>query len=249
MPVTENAKLNEFYQDFEAALSQIKNKRYRNDFDEVEQDEYLSNLRNLMLVATSKDSDLIEANQPATEKLKLLPLVMEAFEKKVLHEKILENDVLEAVKLWLEPYADGTLPSINLRKSLLSILDKLPIETHHLRESGLGKVVFFYTKLPRERPEVKKIAHALVSKWSRPILGFSMDYRDLSSYSQLQGVRMKPSQKQLQEEESSTTRIPRKAYFDFVKQPESRVNAQEKISDEKYKRLSMHLQRLKSKKK
>jgi transcription factor SPN1 len=47
-----------------------------------------------------------------------------------------------------------------------------------LRESGVGRVMFFYTKCPRIEPKVKRVADQLVAKWSRPILRRSADYRE-----------------------------------------------------------------------
>jgi transcription factor SPN1 len=117
--------LNEFYEDFEVALEQIKTKRNSQCFDEVEQDEYVIVLRRLMLQAAQKDIDLNENKEPATEKLKLLPFVLETLERKNFHEKLLENYILEPIKIWLEPLADGSLPSINIRKSLLEALEKV----------------------------------------------------------------------------------------------------------------------------
>jgi transcription factor SPN1 len=57
-------------------------------------------------------------------------------------------------------------------------LIQLPIRTDNLRESGIGRVMFFYTKCPRIEPKVKRVADQLVAKWSRPILRRSADYRE-----------------------------------------------------------------------
>jgi transcription factor SPN1 len=52
------------------------------------------------------------------------------------------------------------------------------IDSSVLKESGLGRVVLFYTKCKRVTPEIQRIANGLVSKWSRPIIKRSASYRD-----------------------------------------------------------------------
>lgn len=42
-----------------------------------------------------------------------------------LHEQFLENQILEAVKLWLEPLPDGSLPSLDIQTEMLDILAKV----------------------------------------------------------------------------------------------------------------------------
>lgn len=42
-----------------------------------------------------------------------------------LHEQFLENQILEAVKLWLEPLPDGSLPSLDIQTEMLEILAKV----------------------------------------------------------------------------------------------------------------------------
>lgn len=52
------------------------------------------------------------------------------------------------------------------------------IDSAVLKESGLGRVVLFYTKCKRVTPDVGRIANDLVSTWSRPIIKRSASYRD-----------------------------------------------------------------------
>ena len=55
----------------------------------------------------------------------------------------------------------------------------MDIDTATLKESGLGRIVLFYTK-PNKRvtPAIKRAADALVAQWSRPIIKSSASYRD-----------------------------------------------------------------------
>lgn len=54
----------------------------------------------------------------------------------------------------------------------------MPIETDHLRESGIGKVIAFYTKCDRIEPKIRRMAEQLVLKWSRPIIKRTENYKD-----------------------------------------------------------------------
>lgn len=52
------------------------------------------------------------------------------------------------------------------------------IDSSALKESGLGRIVLFYTKCKRVERDVSKVAKELVESWSRPIVGRSKEYRD-----------------------------------------------------------------------
>lgn len=75
-----------------------------------------------------------------------------------------------SIRAWLEPMPNRTLPSPNIRKALLESLRNLPIETVHLRESGLGKIVNFFSQRPGELEDIRRLSNELIATWSRPIL-------------------------------------------------------------------------------
>jgi transcription factor SPN1 len=52
------------------------------------------------------------------------------------------------------------------------------IDSAVLKESGLGRIVLFYTKCKRVTPDIARVANELVSTWSRPIIKRSASYRD-----------------------------------------------------------------------
>lgn len=52
------------------------------------------------------------------------------------------------------------------------------IDTSALKESGLGRIVLFYTKCKTVERDVARVAKELVEGWSRPIVGRSKEYRD-----------------------------------------------------------------------
>lgn len=68
------------------------------------------------------------------------------------------------------------------------------IDTETLRESGLGRVVLFYTKCKRVIEPIQRIASQLVDTWTRPILKRSASYRDkvvpVASAQDMESVRV-----------------------------------------------------------
>ncbi len=141
------------------------------------QDEAISQLKNMMKEAAYMDIDCVNNKKPATNKLKLLPQVRDTLLKSNLYDSILDNNLLEAVRTWLEPLPDASLPSFEIQKTLLNELVKMPIKTIHLRESGLGKVMIFYQKSKKVDSSLKRIAEKLIGDWTRPVMGRSDNYR------------------------------------------------------------------------
>jgi transcription factor SPN1 len=89
-----------------------------------------------------------------------------------------ENNLLEAVRFFLEPLYDGSLPAYNIQRDLFAALTKLPINKDCLIASGIGKVVLFYTKSKKPELAIKRQAERLLIEWTRPILKRSDDYRN-----------------------------------------------------------------------
>lgn len=85
-----------------------------------------------MQTAASQDSYCISNQKVATQKISILPEVLEKLSRfyrllisnhrRDLIDYLLDNRILDAIRLWLEPYPDGSLPSIDVRKSILHIL-------------------------------------------------------------------------------------------------------------------------------
>ncbi|ODV82907.1 hypothetical protein CANARDRAFT_178129 [[Candida] arabinofermentans NRRL YB-2248] len=171
-------KKREFEEKFAAILKKPTKKRKNNDVDlESMQDEAISHLKNLMKNAAYMDIDCVNLKKSATNKLKLLPQVKDTLLKSNLYDSILDNNLLEAVRIWLEPLPDGSLPAFEIQKTLFNELCKLPIKTIHLRESGLGKIMLFYQKSKKVDSSLKRIAEKLIGDWTRPIMGRSDNYR------------------------------------------------------------------------
>ena len=96
-----------------------------------------------------------------------------------LSQSIIDNNLLEGVRRWLEPLPDRSLPALNIQRDVFPVLKRMEfIDSSVLKESGLGRIVLFYTKCKRVTADIRRVADDLVSTWSRPIIKRSASYRD-----------------------------------------------------------------------
>ncbi|KAI5957059.1 IWS1 [Candida theae] len=165
-----------------AAIKVKSNRRRKADEDDIErmQDDKIDDLKGQMINAANLDVEKNSQGQIATEKLKLLEEVLNILSRADLAESILDNNLLEAVRLWLEPLPDASMPAYQIQKELINSLETLPIKTHHLVASGIGKVLVFYQRSKRTEPSLKKVVDRLIGDWTRPILNKSDSYKDRS---------------------------------------------------------------------
>ncbi|KAB5591508.1 Transcription factor iws1 [Ceratobasidium theobromae] len=159
-----------------------KRKKRKKEGDEEEldmhADEEVTRLRQAMHAAADRDIEANASKQPAVAKLKMLGEVMDTLQKSSLAQSVLDNNLFEGVRRWLEPLPDKSLPALSIQNAFFEIMPKLFIDTATLKESGLGKIVLFYTKCKRVTPAIRRIADTLVANWSRPIVKRSASYRD-----------------------------------------------------------------------
>ncbi|GAA6061535.1 hypothetical protein JCM10212_002742 [Sporobolomyces blumeae] len=156
-----------------------KKKKAQDEEDiEMMNDEAVATLRSKMLQAADRDIEENDNGRPAVHKLRMLPQVVDLMQKTALAETIVEGGMLEAVKRWLEPLPDKSLPALNIQRPLFNILRSFTIETSALKSSGLGRIVYFYTKCQRVDPAIARLANQLVSDWMRPILRRSKAFVD-----------------------------------------------------------------------
>jgi transcription factor SPN1 len=157
-----------------------KRRRKQNEEDlENELDEQIANLKVRMERACQDDNEARDQGLPAVHKLKLLPEVSAMLNRNTAQSAVLdaESDFFQAVKFFLEPLNDGSLPAYNIQRDIMTALIKLPVDTDLLRSSGIGKIVLFYTRSKRPEPSIKRMAERLIGEWSRPILNRTDDYK------------------------------------------------------------------------
>lgn len=165
-----------------AAVKSKGTRRRRADEDDLErmQDDKIDMLKDKMIKAANLDAERNSQGLVATEKLKLLKEVTDVLSKADLAISILDNNLLEAVRLWLEPLPDASMPAYQIQKELINGLVDLPIKTDHLVASGIGKVMVFYQRSKRTELSLKKVVDKLIGDWTRPILNKSDSYKDRS---------------------------------------------------------------------
>jgi len=134
-------------------------------------------LRDRMIAAAEKDYADVKAGHTATHKIRMLNEVRSVITKPNLHVSCMDNNFLVAVKRWLEPLENKSLPAYSIQKELFKYLGSFVVSNPALlRESGIGKIVAFYTKDVRPQPDIKRQANILIRDWTRPVLGTSDDY-------------------------------------------------------------------------
>lgn len=141
-------------------------------------DAEIEEMRKRMTQAAQMDAICRREGKPAMHKLKMLPEVVSLLNRNQYVNSLVDPEInlLEAVKFFLEPLDDGSLPAYNIQRDLMNALAKLPINKEALIASGIGKVIVFYTKSKRPEPGIKRMAERLLAEWTRPILQRSDDY-------------------------------------------------------------------------
>ena len=154
------------------AAGKKKGGRRRGNSDSIETglDDRLGKLKRAMDLAYMRDLECVESKLPAVHKLKRLPSVeAQLSQPEQQLEFYLDNGLLTAIRKWLEPLPDASLPSLDIRRSLLGILQEwkgLGNDPEQLKESGIGRVIMFIHKCPRETEENRATALRLISKSS-----------------------------------------------------------------------------------
>eukprot|EP00158_Paraphelidium_tribonemae_P002536 Partr_v1_DN25450_c1_g1_i2_m53438 putative IWS1 homolog (S. cerevisiae) len=255
----EAVKLAPALQEFEDTLNSLKNKRRVVEYNEMEADDIIEQIVRSMQDAAARDKESNMRREPATAKLKMLASVLGLLEKPYLHEQLLEHEMLTAIRLWLEPLPDGSLPSMSIRRPLIECLAKLPTTTELIRESRVGRVIMFYYRCERETPELKKVAAQLIGTWSRRVLGtggnrtVNVNSRDTFDN----------EEKALEEDDMGkrnragdlgyvpkTARIPQSNRNTYTVAPASKVveTYSEKSGDDMFRRITQQLARSKNRK-
>ncbi|KAI3637097.1 hypothetical protein MIR68_004803 [Amoeboaphelidium protococcarum] len=180
---------NEYIEEFDQVVNSFKSTNRRriaqDDIGEdTDADELISQVCQAMRDAAEQDIESNQNKQPAVEKLKLLPIVQDLLSKTFLYEQILDHEMLECLRIWLEPLPDGSLPNYKIKESIFDILVKLPVSTDQVRDSRIGRIVAFYAKNDRELVDIKKCAMDLIFTWSRPLVMKNGNHGGAGSQSQ-----------------------------------------------------------------
>ncbi|EGP89996.1 uncharacterized protein MYCGRDRAFT_36419 [Zymoseptoria tritici IPO323] len=146
-------------------------------------DQELGQMRERIGKACEADAKAREAGGMATQKLKILPDLVELLNRNTIQAQLVDPDVniLEGVRWMLEPAdQDAALPNYKIQRELFNILSRLNIGKEALKASQIGKVVLFYTKSTQPQPAIKQMAQRLVGEWMRIILNKTKDHRNVN---------------------------------------------------------------------
>jgi len=173
--------------DFDVMMNRKKGERKRRrrkdgSIDLIsDADDHIKELVDAMTEAANDDRVSNMDKRPAIRKLKMLPLVRSMLLRADWFDPLLDNGMISAVSEWLAPLPDKSLTALEVRTTLLKILDGYPqLEQGILKQSGLGKAVMILMKHPKEIKDNKSIASRLIREWSRPIFQSETDIRSLT---------------------------------------------------------------------
>ncbi|KAK6351129.1 Transcription factor iws1 [Orbilia javanica] len=181
-PVKESRPLTEAerkLQDLDNKISKATKapRKRKQEGDSTLWDDLLADLTARMTSAVKHDIQDKESGRPATRKLTMLPEVVAAFRSKDMRMNM-DGEILKALRFWLEPLPDRSLPAYDIQRELFQILVEMPdIKYDELRISGLGKLLNFYIRDARPQQHIRFTAQKLYENWSRPILEKSNNYR------------------------------------------------------------------------
>ncbi|KAG5836932.1 hypothetical protein ANANG_G00233910 [Anguilla anguilla] len=144
-------------------------------------DDVVSAMITKMTEAAEEDRTLNSQKKPALKKLTLLPTVVMHLKKQDLKDTFIDSGVMTAIKEWISPLPDKSLPALKIREELLRILQELPsVSQETLKHSGIGRAVMFLYKHPKESRPNKDVALKLINEWSRPIFGLTSNYKGMT---------------------------------------------------------------------
>lgn len=122
-----------------------------------------------MLNAVIQDNNNNQKAMSATNKLEKVDIFIKFLLNKDLQERLLNENILEVVRKWLEPLPDKSLPNIKIKKGLLDVLKNIYINKDLISDSKIGEIIHFYMINPEECKEIRGLAKEIIFKWLNKI--------------------------------------------------------------------------------
>ncbi|CAB1347445.1 unnamed protein product [Coregonus sp. 'balchen'] len=239
-----------FMSDFDVMLARKKaqsGKRRRNRDGGTfisDADDVVSAMITKMTEAAEEDRTLNAQKKPALKKLTLLPT-----------ETFIDSGVMSAIKEWIGPLPDKSLPALKIREDLLKILQELPsVSQETLKHSGIGRAVMFLYKHPKESRPNKDLALKLIispKRWRGPRnrmssprsnSGGQTPHRDLEKVLTGEEKALRPGDPGF----CARARVPMPSNKDYVVRPKWNVESESRATGFKkgISRLEKHKRRI-----
>ena len=208
-------------------LSKAKRRRARAYDITKEDEEAVDALIKAMDDAYSQDVDANQRGLPALRKMLLLKKVVSLLKAEKFQELFLEMNGCLVLARWLSPLPDGCFPHTKILTDVLTALSGLGISTEHLQAVSVGRAVMVVAESV-EDIQVRKLAHALVDKWSRQIYDITTNWASLdpevADREPSDLPRPETNLHRLIQTDTHTgqVRVPEKNQFDFKYKPQSK---------------------------
>jgi len=160
-----------------------------------------------MKKAADDDRESNQISRPAVEKSKMIQEVTQTLEIGHFHLYLIEQvHILDAIRDWLMPLPDGSLPEYSTRTELYRLIRLLHLErfsgqdlheylatskqaTESLRaanpEKGnflaFGKLIKFLCTHPKETAENRKLLRGMLLSWCRPLIALTGNGQNTTS--------------------------------------------------------------------
>lgn len=185
-----------------------------------------------MTEAQHTDSINIREGINAMAKTRLCQQIEEQLRIKSVQQYFLDMDGCTLLADWLSIGADRlTYPPLHIVRTILSVLEKLPIETRHLEENHLAKVVERYSEDLTDTPEVVQQSMRILHRWQAIVHEVNYSY-DADYKMQAKNLREKlrfleDDDKETQEDLIRKTNTGRdmlqQSNFDFIDHPTIKI--------------------------
>lgn len=193
-----------------------------------------------------KDKELIKKEEPAVEKLKILPHLEKLLVKKKFSEEFLRQGGLRLLQEYLAKNNDNTFPFLNQLERVIDLLELMPIEKNYLEECYISSYLTDIIKNIKNSSNIfKKKAKNLYNKWMRIISDAEVNYTTLDNENEAyKNIFNKNKRKRepfnneendyklqsntndskyIYEQINKNRKVPQKSLFDYTIAPENKT--------------------------
>ncbi|CDW75299.1 cg9915-pa [Stylonychia lemnae] len=208
-----------------------KNKKSQEESLKQEMEQHTAYLIAKMKKVVQEDHYAIMSQQPAISRLCLIREVDEELRKKMVQHEFLAQGGIKVLSDWISENPDGSYPLVQVIELVYTILENLPIESQHLEQSKIAKVLSLYAKNLCGYPHLANRALTIIQRWQAIVYKLSYKYdedgyherkqRDLREKIKQIGSRMDMgnAEEELIKRNPTGQIIMTSSNFDFIEKP------------------------------